>query len=144
VPAPTSISSGKSRTSAAAEDYLERIRELIRRKGYARVIDIASELQISQASVTTMIQRLDAEGLVKHEKYRGMVLTSAGEAVASRIAHRHELLTTFLRQLGLPEAVISHDVEGLEHHVSGETFRAIERLSRYLQDNPDVAGRLRG
>jgi Mn-dependent DtxR family transcriptional regulator len=134
VPAPTSISSGKSRTSAAAEDYLERIRELIRRKGYARVIDIASELQISQASVTTMIQRLDAEGLVKHEKYRGMVLTSAG----------HELLTTFLRQLGLPEAVISHDVEGLEHHVSGETFRAIERLSRYLQDNPDVASRLRG
>ena len=91
-----------------------------------------------------MIQRLDAEGLVKHEKYRGMVLTSAGEAVASRIAHRHELLTTFLRQLGLPEAVISHDVEGLEHHVSGETFRAIERLSRYLQDNPDVASRLRG
>jgi len=66
------------RTTAAVEDYLERIRELIQKKGYARVVDIAAELKISQASVTTMVQRLDGEGLVKYEKYRGMVLTGAG------------------------------------------------------------------
>jgi len=131
------------RTTAAAEDYLERISELIRRKGYARVVDIAAELKISQASVTTMVQRLDAEGLVKYEKYRGMVLTSAGEEVARRIAHRHELLTIFLRQLGLPETVITHDVEGLEHHISPETFRAIEALSRWLEKNPSVTGKIK-
>ena len=131
------------RTTAAVEDYLERISELIRRKGYARVVDIAAELKISQASVTTMVQRLDAEGLVKYEKYRGMVLTSAGEEVARRIAHRHELLTIFLRQLGLPETVITHDVEGLEHHISPETFRAIEALSRWLGKNPSVAGKIK-
>ena len=131
------------RTTAAAEDYLERISELIRRKGYARVVDIAAELKISQASVTTMVQRLDAEGLVKYEKYRGMVLTSAGEEVARRIAHRHELLTIFHRQLGLPETVITHDVEGLEHHISPETFRAIEALSRWLGKNPSVAGKIK-
>ncbi|MFO1450597.1 MAG: transcriptional regulator MntR [Opitutaceae bacterium] len=143
MPDPTTATSGAPRTTAAVEDYLERIRELIRTKGYARVVDIASELKISQASVTTMIQRLDAEGLVKYEKYRGMVLTSAGEAVAARIAHRHELLTAFLRQLGLPEEVIAHDVEGMEHHVSAETFSAIETLSRYLDKNPSVAAQLR-
>jgi Mn-dependent DtxR family transcriptional regulator len=131
------------RTTAAVEDYLERIRELIRKKGYARVIDIAAELKISQASVTTMIQRLDAEGLVKYEKYRGMVLTSAGEEVAKRIAHRHELLTEFFRQFGLDEAIIAHDVEGLEHHVSPETFRALEALSRYLAANPDVVEKIK-
>jgi Mn-dependent DtxR family transcriptional regulator len=131
------------RTTAAVEDYLERIRELIRKKGYARVIDIAAELKISQASVTTMIQRLDAEGLVKYEKYRGMVLTNAGEEVAKRIAHRHELLTEFLRQFGLDEAIIAYDVEGLEHHVSPETFRALEALSRYLAANPDVVEKIK-
>lgn len=131
------------RTTAAVEDYLERISDLIKTKGYARVVDIAAELKISQASVTTMVQRLDAEGLVKYEKYRGMVLTDAGEAVAARIAHRHELLTHFLRQLGLGEEVIARDVEGLEHHVSADTFHAIERLSRYLAENPAVAARLR-
>lgn len=142
VPEPSIPDSGTPRTTAAVEDYLERIRDLIRSKGYARVVDIAAELKISQASVTTMIQRLDGEGLVKYEKYRGMVLTRAGEAVAARIAHRHELLTTFLRQLNLPEAVIEHDVEGLEHHVSAETFSAIEALSRYLAANPEVSQQL--
>lgn len=131
------------RTTAAAEDYLERISELIQRKGYARVVDIAGELKISQASVTAMVQRLDAEGLVKYEKYRGMVLTGAGEEVARRIAHRHELLTTFLGQLGLPEDVIARDVEGLEHHISPETFRAVESLSRWLGQNPAVAAKFR-
>ena len=131
------------RTTAAVEDYLERIRELIQKKGYARVVDIAAELKISQASVTTMVQRLDAEGLVKYEKYRGMVLTGVGEEVASRIAHRHELLTSFLRQLGLDETVIAHDVEGMEHHVSPETFRAMEALSRYLESHPEVVAKIR-
>lgn len=131
------------RTSAAVEDYLERISELIRTKGYARVVDIAAELKISQASVTTMVQRLDAEGLVKYEKYRGMVLTGAGEEVAQRIAHRHQLLTHFLRHLGLDEAVIAHDVEGMEHHVSAATFAALEKLNRYLEDHPEVTARLK-
>ena len=126
------------RTTSAVEDYLERISDLIKTKGYARVVDIAAELKISQASVTTMVQRLDTEGLVKYEKYRGMVLTSAGEQVAARIAHRHELLTNFLRLLGLNEAVIAHDVEGMEHHVSPETFDALEKLNRYLDAHPAV------
>ncbi|HEU5078039.1 MAG TPA: transcriptional regulator MntR [Opitutaceae bacterium] len=126
------------RTTAAVEDYLERIRDLIRTKGYARVVDIAAELKISQASVTSMIQRLDAEGLVKYEKYRGMVLTGAGEEVAQRIAHRHQLLTEFLGLLNLPEGVIATDVEGLEHHISPETFRAIEALTHFLQATPDA------
>ena len=131
------------RTTAAVEDYLERIRELITKKGYARVVDIAAELKISQASVTTMVQRLDGEGLVKYEKYRGMVLTSAGEEVAVRIAHRHTLLTDFLKLLGLSETVIAHDVEGMEHHVSPETFEALEKLNRYLEVHPEVVAKIK-
>lgn len=131
------------RTTAAVEDYLERISELIQTKGYARVVDIAAELKISQASVTTMVQRLDAEGLVNYEKYRGMILTEAGEKVAARIAHRHELLTNFLRHLGLEEKVIAKDVEGMEHHVSAETFAALERLNAHLEANPELRDSLR-
>jgi Mn-dependent DtxR family transcriptional regulator len=131
------------RTSAAVEDYLERIAALIRTKGYARVVDIAAELKISQASVTTMVQKLDGEGLVKYEKYRGMVLTDAGEAVAARIAYRHELLTQLLRFFDLPEDVIFRDVEGMEHHISGETLDALERLTRHLAANPDIVAQLK-
>ncbi len=129
----------RPRTSVAAEDYLEKIEQLISRKGYARVVDIAGELKISQASVTAMVQKLDAEGFVKYEKYRGMVLTSSGLEVARRIAHRHQLLTEFLRAIGVAdEKVIYDDVEGMEHHISPETFAAIEALTRYLEKNPGV------
>src|ERR1700685_28637 len=98
--------SAPPRNSAAVEDYLERILELINTKGYARVVDIAQALKISQASVTNMVQRLDAEGLLKYEKYRGLALTTAGEALARNITRRHQLLSDFLKLLGLDDEVI--------------------------------------
>jgi len=123
-------------TSATAEDYLERILELINSKGYARIVDIASALKISQASVTNMVQRLDTDGLLKYEKYRGLILTEAGEKVARGITHRHRLLTDFFQVLGLDERVIFHDVEGMEHHISPPTLRAIESLTNLLRRRP--------
>lgn len=129
--------------TSAVEDYLERILELINMKGYARVVDIAQRLQISKASVTNMVQRLDAEGLLKYEKFRGLVLTTAGEALARNITRRHQLLTDFLKLLGLDEEVIYHDVEGMEHHISPPTLRAIEALTSQLQRQPALLAKVR-
>ena len=131
------------RSSVAVEDYLERILDLIDTKGYARVVDIAHGLKISQASVTNMVQRLDAEGLLNYEKYRGLVLTTAGEALARNITQRHQLLTDFLKLLGLDDEVIYHDVEGMEHHISPPTLRAIEALTRQLERQPALLAKVR-
>ncbi len=129
-------------SSTAVEDYLERILGLINSKGYARVVDIAAALKISQASVTNMVQRLDAEGLLKYEKYRGLILTVTGKKLARKIAHRHKLLTDFLSLLGLDERVIYHDVEGMEHHISPPTLRAIEALTAQLRQRPALRAQL--
>jgi Mn-dependent DtxR family transcriptional regulator len=129
-------------SSAAVEDYLERILELINSKGYARVIDIAAALEISQASVTNMVQRLDVEGLLKYEKYRGLILTVAGKTLARKIAQRHRLLTDFLTLLGLDKRIIYHDVEGMEHHISPPTLRAIEALTAQLRRRPALRAKL--
>jgi Mn-dependent DtxR family transcriptional regulator len=129
--------------STAVEDYLEQILDLINTKGYARVADIALGLRISQASVTNMVQRLDAEGLLKYEKYRGLVLTTAGETLARNIMQRHQLLTDFLRMLGIREEEIYHDVEGMEHHISPQTLQAIESLLFELRQNPKLVERVR-
>jgi Mn-dependent DtxR family transcriptional regulator len=131
------------RSSAAVEDYLERILELINTKGYARVVDIAQSLKISQASVTNMIQRMDADGLLKYERYRGMALTASGEALAKNITRRHRILTDFLRLFGLDEELIYHDVEGMEHHVSPPTLNAIEALTAQLRKQPALVARVR-
>ena len=129
--------------STAVEDYLEQILDLINSKGYARVADIAHGLKISQASVTNMVQRLDAEGLLKYEKYRGLVLTTTGETLARNIMLRHRLLTDFLRTLGIRDEVIYHDVEGMEHHISLQTLHAIEALLSELQKNPALVKRIK-
>jgi Mn-dependent DtxR family transcriptional regulator len=129
--------------SSAVEDYLEQNLELINTKGYARVVDIAARLNISQASVTNMVQRLDADGLLKYEKYRGLALTASGEALARNITHRHQLLTDFLKLLGLDDDTIYHDVEGMEHHVSPDTLKAIERLTSLLPKYPTLLRRLK-
>src|SRR5260370_41314287 len=123
-------------SSATVEDYLERILELINSKGDARVVDIAAALKISQASVTNMVQRLDTERLLKYEKYRGLILTATGKSLAHKIAQRHKLLTDFLGLLGLDDRVIYHDVEGMEHHISTPTLRAIQALAAQLRRRP--------
>ena len=130
------------RNSSAVEDYLERILELIDSKGYARVVDIAKGLQISQASVSNMVRRLDADGLLKYEKYRGLVLTPAGETLARNITRRHQLLTDFLNLLRLDQSVVHHDVEGMEHHISPSTLRAIESLTAQLKRRPALLAKL--
>ena len=117
--------------------------ELINTKGYARVVDIAESLKISQASVTNMVQRLDAEGLLKYEKYRGLALTTAGEELALNITRRHQLLTDFLKLLGLDDEVIYHDVEGMEHNISPPTLRAIQALTEHLQRQPALLAKVR-
>jgi Mn-dependent DtxR family transcriptional regulator len=131
------------RSSAAVEDYLERILELINTKGYARVVDIAQSLKISQASVTNMIQRMDSDGLLKYERYRGMALTASGEALAKNITRRHRILTDFLRLFGLDEELIYHDVEGMEHHISPPTLNAIEALTVQLRRQPALVARVK-
>jgi Mn-dependent DtxR family transcriptional regulator len=135
--------SAKRPASSAVEDYLEQILELINTKGYARVVDIAQRLSISQASVTNMVQKLDAEGLLKYEKYRGLVLTTAGEELARNITLRHQTLTDFLQLLGLDPQVIYHDVEGMEHHVSPATVHAIESLTSHLKRRPALLHSIR-
>jgi Mn-dependent DtxR family transcriptional regulator len=132
-----------NRSSSAAEDYLERIQELIEAKGYARVVDIAASLGISQASVTNMVKRLDAEGFVLHERYRGLVLTEEGKTIAKAIARRHKILTDFLSHLGVSKEEVECDVEGMEHHLSTASLEAIEALCRELVSRPDLLERIK-
>lgn len=127
----------------AVEDYLEQIYNLIEQKGYARVVDIAENLGLAQASVTNMIQRLDAEGYIIYEKYRGLTLTDNGRKVGESITRRHEWLTRLLRHFNLDEDTIYEDVEGMEHHISRPTLEVISALCEELETCPDLLKRLK-
>lgn len=127
----------------AVEDYLEQIYNLIEQKGYARVVDIAENLGLAQASVTNMIQRLDGEGYINYEKYRGLTLTDSGRKVGEAITRRHQLLTRLLRYFNLNEDTIYEDVEGMEHHISRPTLEVISALCEELDANPILLKKLK-
>jgi Mn-dependent DtxR family transcriptional regulator len=129
--------------SPAIEDYLEQIHNLIEAKGYARVVDIAQNLSISQASVTNMIQKLDAERYVVYERYRGVVLTDAGRKIGREIARRHEVLTRLLANFGMDADTVHHDVEGMEHHISRQTLEVLTLLMEELENNPELLKKLK-
>ncbi len=125
------------------EDYLEQIHNLIEAKGYARVVDIAGNLGVSQASVTNMIQRLDAEGYVVYERYRGVTMTEAGREIGRAIARRHEVLTRLLAGFGLDPKTVHEDVEGMEHHISRQTLEVLTLLMEELEANDELMARLK-
>ena len=129
--------------STARDDYLEQILHLIEEKGYARPIDISKKLEISQASVTNMLLKLDEEGLVKHEKYRGTTLTKEGLRIAKAIIDRHETLTRFLELFDIDKDTIYRDVEGMEHHISRPTLEAIRSLADHLQTHPNTLEKIK-
>ena len=57
------------------EDYLELIAELLNLKGEARIVDIANELGIAQATANKTIKRLQQQGFIKRKPYRSIFLT---------------------------------------------------------------------
>ncbi|PTX99607.1 transcriptional regulator MntR [Verrucomicrobia bacterium LW23] len=138
-PTPQRRRSAHDRTGVteSAEDYLERIYELIESKGYARVSDIAEALSLSRPSVSIMVQRLDKLGYLLYEKYRGLTLTPEGVRVAQAIRRRHAILTEFFELLGLPGEIVERDVEGVEHHVSQELLQRLESLVTHCRVNPE-------
>jgi Mn-dependent DtxR family transcriptional regulator len=120
------------------EDYLEKIYLLIEEKGYARVVDIASSLNVLPSSATKMIQKLDETGFGIYEKYRGIVLTAKGKKLAKNLAEKHEMLEDFLRTIGVHEENIYQEVEGIEHHISKQTAFCISSLVSFFEDNPEL------
>nr|WP_245577960.1 transcriptional regulator MntR [Alicyclobacillus herbarius] len=119
------------------EDYLEKIYELMNEKGYARVSDIASSLDVQPSSVTKMLQKLDENDYVTYEKYRGIVLTSRGQQLGKLMKQRHHRLAEFLRMLGIEEDIIQKDVEGIEHHVSPSTLDSLQSLVLFFDEHPE-------
>jgi Mn-dependent DtxR family transcriptional regulator len=127
---------GDDRSTESGEDYLVCIFELIEAKGYARVANVAESLAVAEPSASEMIKRLAQKGYLKQEKYRGFTLTGTGMAMARDVHARRRILTAFLQSLDLPKNVIQQDVDGLEHHLSKQTFEQLKLLVQLHGEPP--------
>ncbi len=120
----------EARRNALTEDYVEMIAALIADKGEARSIDLACRFGVTQATVAKTVSRLKREGFVLAQRYGDLHLTPAGIALADQARIRHQIVVNFLKTIGVSAEVAERDAEGIEHHVSDETLKAFERLTR--------------
>jgi DtxR family transcriptional regulator, manganese transport regulator len=114
-------------SSELSEDYVELIADLIDEKGEARGSDVALRLGVANATVVKMLKKLVDRGLVTQEPYRPIMLTGDGWNMAEQGRRRHDIVENFLLTLGVSAETARLDSEGIEHHVSDETLKAMAR-----------------
>jgi len=114
----------------AVENYLTAILRLEDQGGAATTSALAERLEVARPSVTGMLKRLAIDGLVTHERYRGVRLTDRGRVAALQVIRRHRLVETFLVDtLGMPADKVHVEAHRLEHALSDEV---VDRLDAWL------------
>lgn len=111
---------------ASAENYLETIYMLGKSKGMVRSIDIANELDFSKPSISVAMKNLRENGYIEMDKDGHITLLEAGLEIAERMYERHTVISKFLMNLGVDEAVATEDACKIEHVISDESFDAIK------------------
>ena len=117
----------------SAENYLETILVIGKRKPQVRSIDIANELSFSKPSVSVAMKNLRVNGYINVDREGFITLTEAGRAIAEKIYERHELLSAWLVHLGVDPQVAAEDACRIEHVISTESFQAIKRHTESLK-----------
>ena len=88
---------------------------------------LAARLGLAASSVTEMVKKLVAQGLVSHEPYGAIELTADGTALALRMVRRHRLIETWLVQhVGYSWDEVHDEAEVLEHSMSDRLLDALD------------------
>ncbi len=112
------------KVSMSHEDYLEAIVILGGTQDHpVRSVDIASQLNVSKASVNKAVNSLKERGLLDQPYYGDVTLTEKGYIYGQRILARHELLSYFLEEgLGIDHETAEYEACQMEHAISDDSF----------------------
>ncbi|WOF23005.1 metal-dependent transcriptional regulator [Microbacterium betulae] len=117
--------------SPAADDYLKTVYSHTEWQDDPITPSVlAGKLGVAPSSVTEMVKKLAAAGLVSHVPYGAVRLTDEGERRAVGIIRRHRLIETWLvREMGYGWHEVHDEAEVLEHTISD---RLLERIDEHL------------
>ncbi len=120
--------------------YLMAIHSLHKEQGYARVTDVARELEITPGSASVSIKTLKAKGWVEEDHNRFLKLSAEGDRISHEIEINNRLMVQFLNEiLGLPESQANIDACKIEHLVSSQLRNKLMAFLDFLhRDEPAV------
>lgn len=126
--------------STAIEDYLKAIYKLEDKTSSDTqgilTSDIATRLNVAQASVSNMIKRLSELSYIDYRPYYGVSLTDSGRQLALQMIRRHRVIEQYLvERLGYSWDEVDEEAEVLEHAVSDKMVNAMwDALGRPSHD----------
>lgn len=122
--------------------YLTTIHDLRSRQGYARVSDVAKELDVTKGSASVQVKHLKEKGLVAEDENRHLQLTEEGDVVARQVMYtRHILIRLFHDILGVDSHIAESDACKVEHLLNPETCNHLLTLVRLLGSESGIAGK---
>lgn len=139
--------------SSAVEDYLKAIYEIQLEEGNERVSTsaLADKMKVTRASATGMLKKLSTwdPQLIHYERYRGVMLTTAGEKIALEVIRHHRLLELYLTEaLGFSWDEVDSEADRLEHVISENLEKRIAaklgdpKLDPHGSPIPDMEGNI--
>ena len=112
----------------SAENYLEAILMIKKKKGFTRSIDVANELNFTKPSVSVAMKHFREEGYITIDKEGGISLTEKGLKIAEQVYERHNVIASLLITLGVDEKTAFEDSCKIEHDISEQTFEKIKEF----------------
>jgi Mn-dependent DtxR family transcriptional regulator len=126
--------------TSAMEDYLEMIYRNCLVEGYMRMSTLSELLNVAAPSTTKMVQKLNRLGLLNYKKFGIIFLTDRGKEIGRFLLKRHEIIETFLVNLGVKEDILT-ETELIEHNISDATLHKIIIFNEFISQNVDIAAR---
>ncbi|MGH9362861.1 MAG: metal-dependent transcriptional regulator [Thermoanaerobaculia bacterium] len=124
--------------------YLTTLFELHARRGYARVSDVAKELDVTKGSVSVQMKHLKEKGLVVEDDAHHLRLTQSGEGIAREVMHKRTILIRFISTvLGVEPDRAEIDACKIEHLLSKETCHQLLALVQLLLSDEPSAQKFR-
>lgn len=111
----------------SAENYLETIYILAKKKVNVRSVDVAAELGYSKPSVCVAMRNLREKGYILTDSDGLITLTDTGKEIAENVFQRHETITNWLMKLGVSADQAAIDACRIEHVISRESFEALRK-----------------
>ena len=118
--------------SSSLEDYIEAVYSIYLKENKVKAIDVSRRLNVSRASVTEALQKLEQLGLIDYGHYGTISITEAGVKKAKEVIKKHETLAAFFEKVLGVNHELAEDTACKIEHVIGDEI--LDKLEKHIED----------
>lgn len=123
--------------TSSLEDYIEAVYSIFKTENKVKAVDVSRKLNVSRASTTEALQKLEQLGLINYGHYGAISLTDAGIDKAKEVIKKHKTLSVFFEKiLGVESELAENTACKIEHVIGEEVFKKLEiHVKKCLKNN---------